>query len=261
MSICSFAQKPDLSLAQKFSFALAARAQFRSISMPGQGGYLSICFDDVPRTAWTTGGEILREHGVHGSYYLSGALCGTHFDGREQYRQEDARAILSAGHDIGSHLFNHVSTLGLTAGQLLADIARNDRFLEEALGPGFRATTFAYPYGEFSVSAKRLCAQRFSSCRSVMEGLNHDRADADQLAVLPIDNCFAETVDLRGLLARAAREGAWFIALAHGIDESGHPYSCSPRRLEAMIDTARAEGLTILPVGRVLQPVSPQVPN
>jgi peptidoglycan/xylan/chitin deacetylase (PgdA/CDA1 family) len=243
-------RKPTLT--GRLSFALAARLRLRQVPARAGRGVLSITFDDIPRSAWTNGGRILRQHGLRATYYLSGDLCGTNFEGREQYRREDVADIVAAGHEVGSHLFHHVSTLGLSPGQMRQEIARNDGFLQEVIGPDFRPQSFAYPYGEMSVSAKWLCNRRFASSRSVMEGLNGTGADRDQLRILPIDNVFATPADWAGILATAARDGAWAIALAHGVDDTGHAFSCPPDRLEALIQQALAEGLEIRPVGEVM---------
>ncbi len=240
------------SLTGRLSFALAARLRLRQIPARAGRGVLSITFDDIPRSAWTNGGRILDQHGLHATYYLSGDLCGKIFEGREQYRREDVADIVAAGHEVGSHLFHHVSTLGLSPGQMRHEIARNDDFLQEVIGPNFLPQSFAYPYGEISISAKWLCNRRFASSRSVMGGLNGVGADRDQLRILPIDNVFASTADWAGIMDTVAREGAWAIALAHGVDDSGHAFSCPPDRLETLIQQALAAGLDIHPVGEVM---------
>ncbi len=241
------------SLTGRLSFAVAARLRLRQIPPRAGRGVLSITFDDIPRSAWINGGRILRQHGLRATYYLSGDLCGTVFEGREQYRREDVPEIVAAGHEIGSHLFHHVSTLGLSPGKMRQEITRNDDFLQEVIGPDFLPQSFAYPYGEISVSAKWLCNRRFTSSRSVMEGLNGSGADRDQLRIVPIDNIFASATDWTSLMETVARDGAWAIALAHGVDDTGHAFSCPPDRLEAIIQQALAAGLDIRPVGEVMR--------
>ncbi|MDM7932752.1 polysaccharide deacetylase family protein [Tabrizicola sp.] len=240
------------SLAGRLSFAAATRMAFRRVPVPPGRGFLSLSFDDIPLSAWTEGGPILSRHGLRASYYLSGDLCGKVFENREQYRQDDIADIIAAGHEIGSHLFHHVSTLTLSPNQMRREIALNDAFLKQAVGQDFMARSFAYPYGEISVAAKWLCNRRFLASRSVMPGLNSNGADAGQLRILPIDNIFAAETDIGAGIAAAARDGAWAILLAHGVDNTGHAFSCPPSRLEAVIERAMAAGLEILPVAEVM---------
>lgn len=246
-----------VTLAGRLSFAAASRWTPRPLAPGPERGLISFSFDDIPRTAWTEGGAILARYGVRGTYYLGGDLCGGVFEGREQYRRSDVAEILAAGHEVGSHLFHHVSTLGLSAGQMRQEIAANDAFLEEVIGPGFRAQSFAYPYGEVSVTAKWLCSRRFRASRSVRCGLNRSGADRDQLRILAIDNIFADETDWSGIFDRIAREKAWAIVLAHGVDASDHPFSCPPSRLDAAVRGAVEAGLEILPVAEVMERLTP----
>lgn len=230
---------------------LATRVTLRRRRLALTSGCLSICFDDVPRTAWTAGGPILDRHGVRATYYLNGQTCGGELDGREQHRPEDVPQIAAAGHEIGSHLFTHLSVLDLPAARLAHEIDENDRFLAGILGPRFRAESFAYPYGDMSLTAKRLCGRRFQSCRSVLFGLNAGTVDADMLTMIPLDRVGKNGFDWDEVIARAARDKAWIIALAHGVDDTGHPYSCSPAALDRVVTRAKAAGLSLQPVGDV----------
>ncbi|NJS39371.1 MAG: polysaccharide deacetylase family protein [Rhodobacteraceae bacterium] len=186
-------------------------------------------FDDIPRSAWTSGGRILAQHDARATYYLSGDLCGRVLEGREHYRREDVKAMVAEGHEIGSHLFHHLSTLSLSAARIRREIVQNDQFLQEVTGLALGPQSFAYPYGEISIAAKWLCNHRFKSSRSVMAGLNSAGTDSDQLRILPIDNAFADPAGFVSILQTAAQNSAWVIALAHGVDDTGHPYSCPPR--------------------------------
>jgi peptidoglycan/xylan/chitin deacetylase (PgdA/CDA1 family) len=45
----------------------------------------TITFDDFPKSAWTTGGRILEEAGVRGTYFVAGTYCGKEIDGLRYY--------------------------------------------------------------------------------------------------------------------------------------------------------------------------------
>lgn len=166
----------------------------------------------------------------------------------------------SAGHELGSHLYRHRSALNAGLAGIGRDIALNDRFLQEVAGPEFRAESFAYPYGEASVSAKWRARRRFSSARGVRPGLNRKLSDQDLLRVLPADNAHVAGANWTTILESVARERAWGIVLAHGVDDSGHDYSCPPDRLEAILKAARAANVCILPVGEVMRRIAKASP-
>ncbi len=250
------AQMRRVSLAGRLSFSVASRLALRRLPSAPDRGYLSFSFDDIPRSAWTEGGRVLGRHGVRGTFYLSGELCGKTFEDREQYHRSDVGEILAAGHEVGSHLFHHRSTLSLSRVQMRQEIELNDAFQREAAGLGFRAQSVAYPYGEVSVAAKWLCSRRFQTARSVLPGLNRYRTDQDLLRVLAIDNRFAAETDWSTIFTTISREKAWGIVLAHGVDDSGHAFSCPPARLAAAIERALAAGLSILPVAEVMQRIA-----
>ncbi|MGL4238049.1 polysaccharide deacetylase family protein [Tabrizicola sp.] len=239
-------------LAGRLSFAAATRLRLRRLPRPPDRGYLSLSFDDIPRSAWTEGGAILDRHGLRGTYYLCGSLCGQVFEGREQFRQGDVADILAQGHEIGSHFYHHHSALALGPRKVAREIALNDVFLSEVAGPGFRARSIAYPYGEVSVGAKWLCSRRFQTARGVRPGVNTHSADRDNLGVLAIDNAFADQTDWDRIFLSVAREKSWAILLAHGLDRSDHPFSCPPARLDQALRAALDAGLTILPVAEVI---------
>jgi peptidoglycan/xylan/chitin deacetylase (PgdA/CDA1 family) len=241
-----------VTLAGRLSFAAAVRLRLRGLPRPADRGYLSISFDDIPRSAWTEGGAILGRHGLRGTYYLCGSLCGKVSEGREQFRQGDVADILAQGHEIGSHFYHHLSALALGPGQVAREIALNDAFLSDLAGPGFRARSIAYPYGEVSLGAKWLCSRRFQTARGARLGMNTGGADRDHLSVLALDNAFADQTDWNRIFLSVAREKAWVILLAHGLDGSDHPFSCPPARLDHAIRAALDAGLTILPVAEVI---------
>lgn len=58
------------------SFAITTRMALRKLPVSPDRGNLSITFNDIPRSAWTEDGAILRQYGVRGTYYLCGDLCG-----------------------------------------------------------------------------------------------------------------------------------------------------------------------------------------
>jgi len=242
-----------LSITDRVKIKIASRVTIRRETPRRTRGIFTVCFDDIPRSAWTEGGPVLAQHGVQGTYYLNGGLAGRMFEGREQHTREDVAAIAAARHEIGSHLYDHISVLRLNGKALERQIAMNDRFFCEVLGPDFRAENFAYPYGDMSVQAKRICARRFRSCRSVMRGLNNGTLDQDQLKIIPLDQGFAYQVAWDEVIERAAAEKSWLIALAHGVEERPPVYSCHPHTLDRVLQLARHAGLEIMPVHAALQ--------
>ena len=96
-------------------------------------GVLSLSFDDIPASAWTEAGPILAQHGVKATYYVCGGLSGGRNLDLPQFEVEHLQALREAGHEVGCHTYEHVSTLTLSPAELDASLARNAAWVAERL--------------------------------------------------------------------------------------------------------------------------------
>jgi peptidoglycan/xylan/chitin deacetylase (PgdA/CDA1 family) len=215
---------------------------------------MSICFDDFPKTAWTVGGDILREHGVRGTYYLTGSNCGRHFDGQQQYDNDDLQALYEEGHEVGSHLYDHVSVLRMSAEEIRSSIKKNDAFIRERLGD-VQATSFAYPYGAVSLTAKRICADVFSTSRGISQGLNRRSVELSNLRSFGLMGHQSIALDWESVAEETASQKLWLVVFTHEVDEAASPYGCQPKALDRLIRLARSAGLDVLPIRSALAKV------
>lgn len=218
-------------------------------------GALSITFDDFPRTAWTEGGGVLDAHGVKGTYYVSGRFVGGRMDGQQQFADQDLQALRHAGHEVGCHTYDHLSALKVSPGKFARSISRNARFLAERLD-GWRARSFAYPYGHISLSALRTVAATFESGRSVMGGCNDDVLQPFQLHSLALEAGRPEAADWARLVEEAALRRQWLIVVTHDVQARPSQFGCTPATLDALIGAAKAAGLRVAPVGTIMEAVS-----
>src|ERR1700760_4894159 len=68
---------------------------------------VTFTFDDIPKSAATTGARILEDHGARGTFYVSGGLVGT---ASSNWAVAEARNLVdlhNRGHEIGCHTFSH----------------------------------------------------------------------------------------------------------------------------------------------------------
>ena len=210
-------------------------------------GMLSLSFDDIPRSAWTQAGPILAEHGIKATYYVCGGLSGGRNLGLPQFEVEDLQAIHAAGHEIGCHTYEHVSTLTLSPAELDASLARNAAWVSERLD-GYEMRTFAYPFGDCAMGAKAVIDRRFLCGRGVRDGINAGRADRNLLQAIGLESRRLPGYDLEKLVADAAASRGWLIAYGHDVSDAPTPYGCRPDDLDRLIRLAKAAGLDIQPV-------------
>lgn len=219
----------------------------RPVTIKPPRGVLSLSFDDIPRSAWTEAGPILAEHGIKATYYVCGDLSGGRNLDLPQFEVEDLQAIHAAGHEIGCHTYEHVSTLTLSSDELDASLARNAAWVSERLD-GYEMQTFAYPFGDCALNAKAVIDRRFLCGRGVRDGLNAGRADRNLLQAIGLESRRLPGYDLEKLVSDAAASKGWLIAYGHDVSDAPTPYGCRPYDLDRLIRLARAAGLDIQPV-------------
>lgn len=211
-------------------------------------GLFSLSFDDFPESAWLEAAPVLDRHGVKATYYVCGGLAGgTNLD-LPQFTERHLQDLHAAGHEVGCHTYEHVSVLRLDTVGLEMSLDRNARWVAERLD-GQRMTTFAYPFGDASLGAKRVVRGRFHLGRGVRDGVNTGRADRGQVRAIGLESRRLPGYDLEALMAQAANERGWLVAYGHDVSDRPTPYGCTPDDLDRALTLARAAGLDILPVG------------
>ncbi|WP_029417929.1 polysaccharide deacetylase family protein [Brevundimonas bacteroides] len=223
----------------------------RPMRVAPERGVFSLSFDDIPETAWTEAGPILAEHGVKATYYVCGGLESGENLGLPQFTTAHLQALFEAGHEVGCHTFSHLSALRATPGAYAADLDRNAYWVAERLD-GHVMTTFAWPYGDVSLTAKAVAAERFKLARGVRDGVNAGRADRAAAQAIGLESRRLPGYDLEALMAETARRRGWLIAYGHDVMDGPTPYGCTPEDLDRVIRLAKAAGLDILPVGQAL---------
>lgn len=221
----------------------------RPMPVETERGVFSLSFDDIPVSAWTEAGPILAEHGIKATYYVCGGLAGGENQGLPQFETEHLQALYAAGHEVGCHTYEHVSTLRLSAEALEASCARNAAWVAERLD-GHRMTTFAYPFGDVALKAKPAIDARFACGRGVRDGVNAGRADRANLQAIGLESRRLPGYDLDALMAETAARRGWLIAYGHDVMDRPTPYGCTPDDLDRVIRLAKAAGLDIRPTGQ-----------
>src|SRR5262249_43142105 len=143
----------------------------------------SITFDAFPKSAWSTGGRILAEASVRGTYFVSGAYCGKEINGLRYYDLHDLNAVHHQGHEIGCHTFDHARVSQLSGADIEEPLARNRGFVSRHIGD-FVMTSFAFPYGDTSIRTKRIVSKQFASCSGIWPDVNRRSIDLGELSAV-----------------------------------------------------------------------------
>ncbi len=196
----------DLSLWQRARRKAADKIKIGLAPFALERGALSVTFDDFPRSAWETGGEILAKFGVLGTYYVSGGLADRLYRDIPHFTAGDLEAIAAAGHEIGCHTFDHISTLKAGSYAVAASISSNQDYVAGVL-PALAMRTFAYPFGDVSIGAKLHLRRRFGASRGVRPGFNGRQLELTNLRSFPLEHlhsrCQPQSQSLRLLSGRS----------------------------------------------------------
>jgi peptidoglycan/xylan/chitin deacetylase (PgdA/CDA1 family) len=213
---------------------------------------VSFTFDDFPRSALLTGGRILEEHGVRGTYYVSLGLMGQRAPTGEMFLAEDVPAVVQRGHELGCHTFAHCDS-GRTAPRRFEASVRDNQHRLEQLLPGAGFPTLSYPISAPRVGTKRRCARHFQGCRGGGQTLNSGTVDLNYLAAFFIEQSRDRLEAVLELVDDNVRRNGWLILATHDVSEAPTRYGCTPREFERVVRQVVRSGATVLPVGRALQ--------
>ncbi|HEX8662123.1 MAG TPA: polysaccharide deacetylase family protein, partial [Brevundimonas sp.] len=210
-------------------------------------GVFSLSFDDIPATAWTEAGPVLAQHGVRATYYVCGGLAGGRNMDRDQFQVAHLQALHEAGHEVGCHTFSHTSVLRMDAEALGLSLDANAAWVAERLD-GHRMTTFAWPFGDATLGAKRVVRERFAMARGVRDGVNAGREDRALIKSIGLESRRLPDYDLEALMAETATSKGWLNAYGHDVSDRPTDYGCTPDDLDRVLRAAKAAGLEVLPV-------------
>jgi len=237
------AYSADRSFKGKLRRQVSKLAVRRPVRMALERPMVTFGFDDAPVTATTAGAQVLEARGVRGVYYFSAGLVGRTGPMGVYAEREDAQRLAAAGHEVACHTFSHLDCGQADGPAILGEVDRNAMDLD-AWGLPVRES-FAYPYGDVSIPAKRALGGRFRTLRTVTAGLIENGSDANQLPAVGIEGAEGEAKALHWL-DRAAERKAWLMLFTHDVEPNPSAWGCTPEALGHLIDAALARGFDVV---------------
>ncbi len=230
---------------------LLSSAYSRRILLGSRGPIVSFAFDDFPRTAFTVGGRILKDHGVRGTYYTALGLMNTFNELGEQFRREDLDALLDDDHELASHTFSHVSCRSVSGSAFVREVEKGRRAIEELTGH-VDSGNFAFPFGDVTLNAKRALGRGVASSRGIRHGLNGPEIDLNLLRANSLYGNRANDDSVRKLILENERKRKWLIFYSHDVQDTPSRFGCTPGLLEFAVAFASQRNARILRVADVV---------
>jgi peptidoglycan/xylan/chitin deacetylase (PgdA/CDA1 family) len=251
-------------VAGKASRFLARHTRSKTLAIRSETPLVTFTFDDVPASACSIGAALLEQHGVRGTFYVSGGGCGAASPGGVLATADELRALCGRGHEVGCHTYSHPAVSAVGHDELAADLERNRSFLA-GVSRDIAVRNFAYPYGDLSWRTKRYLETRFDSCRSLLHGVNAGRADLGALKTCPLENATIGREGVRAIIAQAVARRGWLIFSSHDVADAPSRFGVTPDLLAFAVAASRAAGCRLATVAQALQVLggatSPPAPN
>jgi peptidoglycan/xylan/chitin deacetylase (PgdA/CDA1 family) len=236
----------------RVSHRLATHLRVESFRLLNPTPMVSFTFDDIPKSAATTGARILEDHGAHGTFYVSGGLVGTTSPNWDAVEVQDILALSSKGHEIGCHTFSHQRACDLDEQSMAEEIERNREYLRN-LDPSIKVWNFAYPFGYGSFGRKRQLKTEFNSCRSIVPGVNVGAVDLQFLRAIPLIDQRIDRDGIERALDDAQNNNGWLIFYSHDVADRPSPYGCSPALMNHALEAASRRQIPVLNMAEALQ--------
>lgn len=224
----------------------------RKILWTGEKPVISFTFDDFPRSSFILGGKILGAHHCLGTYFASLGLAGASSPSGELFSWEDLKELLSKGHEVGCHTYNHLDAWKTTPRLFRESIIKNREAMRSVF-PGHAFRSFAYPLTEPQPRIKRIAQEYFTCCRGGGRALNSGWIDLNLLKSFFIDIKSRNNLDyFRGIIEKNRVDKSWLILSTHDISENPSDYGCSPELFEEIVRYAVDSSADILPLAQVI---------
>jgi peptidoglycan/xylan/chitin deacetylase (PgdA/CDA1 family) len=239
----------------KLSRFLARHVATKKLPMRNSRPLVSFTFDDAPASASELGARLLEQHHARGTYYISGAGCGSVGYCGRLATVEQIRALCAKGHEIGCHTYSHAGVASIRRDVLAAELERNRSFLQ-GIHRDIVMRNFAYPYGELSFRTKLYLEAHFDSCRSLSPGVNVGTTDLGALKSCELQNASIDRHGVQRIVAETVRRNGWLVFTCHDVDREPSRYGVSPDLLAFALKTAHDAGCHLPPVRDALRVLS-----
>jgi peptidoglycan/xylan/chitin deacetylase (PgdA/CDA1 family) len=215
---------------------------------------ISFTFDDFPASALYTAGEILKEHGIAGTYYTSFGLMGTIAPTGQIFAADDIPRLLASGHELGCHTYHHRHSYDTPPEQFEASIAANQAAFEK-LAPGQQFQSLSYPISGPRPATKRRCARHFAGSRAGGQVGNEGEVDLDALSAFFLEQSREDFAAVERVIARTAAANGWLILATHDVAPDPTPYGVTPEFFRKVVRAAVASGAKLVPVSQGLREI------
>lgn len=212
---------------------------------------VSFTFDDFPKTAVRNGARILRSYGKTGTFYLSLELLGAFSDvGLPIADKSDIEKIISDGHDLGDHTYNHFNAFKVTNTDYEIAIKKNREKFQELFSID-NFNSFAYPFGYLKPATKKIVRCYYRFARGIEDGINVGITDLILLKAVHVKGGIENIEYYKNLISINKEKKGWLIFFTHEVENSPTPFGCNEELLSRIIELSLESGSEIMNISEV----------
>jgi peptidoglycan/xylan/chitin deacetylase (PgdA/CDA1 family) len=212
---------------------------------------ISFSFDDFPSSALRSGGGILEEHGVAGTFYTALGLMNTDGPVGRLFSEKDLHDVPARGHELGCHTFDHYDAWNTDPRTFESSVVRNRQALGRLL-PGASFQTLSYPLSNPRPDTKHNMEKYFLGCRGCGQRPNSGAIDLGFLRAFFLEQSRGNIAAVKTRIDDNHRSKGWLIFATHDVVESPSRFGCTPKFFRDVVRYAVDSGATILPVAVAL---------
>jgi peptidoglycan/xylan/chitin deacetylase (PgdA/CDA1 family) len=231
----------------------AARSFYtRPFTIDSETPIISFTFDDFPRSALVTGGAILEQFGIKGTYYASFGLMGKTAPTGPIFEAEDLHELLERGHELGCHTFDHCHSWNTDPHVFANSILQNKAALERLVPRAF-FRTFSYPISPPRPHIKQVAAGHFVCARGGGQTFNVGITDLNYLRAYFLEKARDKRGAIEKVIEANRSSRGWLILATHDVCRTPTAFGCTPEAFEQVVRCAVGSHARILPVVEALE--------
>jgi peptidoglycan/xylan/chitin deacetylase (PgdA/CDA1 family) len=211
---------------------------------------VSLTFDDGDADNYSVR-STLTENNLHATFYIVSGFTNSN----GYMTDEQLRDLYNDGNEIGGHTLNHQNLVDVRGADLKREVCQDRSNL---VADGFKATSFAYPFGYYDNEAKQAVMDcGYGNARGVSGGPETIQpADAYGLRAMPYivsDTRLPKMI--RYVTEVENNGGGWIIFVFHHVCDGCDQYSIKPQTFSEFaqwLGGQQSNGLVVKTVGEVM---------
>jgi peptidoglycan/xylan/chitin deacetylase (PgdA/CDA1 family) len=219
------------------------------VEMRNRVPLISFTFDDFPKSALHTGGELLKTHGARGTYYSSFGLMDTDAPVGRIFSRDDLDSLVADGHELGCHTYSHCHAWKTAPKEFEVSVLENRKYLQKFF-PEQSFRTLSYPISSPRPHTKRRVAKHFSCCRGGGQTFNTGKVHRTHLNAFFIEQSRENPAAMKRVIDENVKAGGWLIFATHDVCDRPTRFGCTPSLFEEIVRHASESGAQIHTVGQ-----------